>query len=230
MEKLILSFIFFSILIGKRSEFIVTFIGMNTASVYITEKDTIFDGVNSKSIEYETRTISTAKRLFPVDNHYHTIINNEFNRILYFDKKTSQPWLKNVIIAKNKNGKVQYEGSNIEIPNKYQNIFTLLQYLNHESVENIINRKFYMDREGMRFEANFELINSNDEYEEIQLILNPIMNQINTSIVESTDIFTWAVFKNNSVRILRISKFTGKLIYCEFSSGFVTMKATLVNK
>ena len=230
MEKLILSFIFFSILIGERSEFIMTFIGMNTASVYITEKDTIFDGVNSKSIEYETRTISTAKRLFPVDNHYHTIINNEFNRILYFDKNTSQPWLKNEIIAKNKNGKVQYEGSNIEIPNNYQNIFTLLQYLNHESVENLINKIFFIDREGMRFEANFELINSNDEYEEIQLILNPIMNHINIPIVESTDIFTWAVFKENAVRVLRISKSTGKLIYCEFSSGFVKMKANIVYK
>ena len=80
----------------------------------------------------------------------------------------------------------------------------------------------------MRFEANFELINSNDEYEEIQLILSPIMNHINTPIVESTDIFTWAVFKDNAVRILRISKLTGKLIYCEFSSGYVTMKANLV--
>ena len=64
--------------------------GMSTASIYITEKDTIFDGIKSKSIQFKTHTISGVKTVFPVDNQYFTIINNEFNHILYFEKNTSQ--------------------------------------------------------------------------------------------------------------------------------------------
>ena len=59
----------------------------------------------------------------------------------------------------------------------------------------------------------------------IEIVESNIFDEIKIrKLIKNTDIFTWAVFKNNAVRILRISKFTGKLIYCEFSSGFVSPK------
>ena len=60
----------------------------------------------------------------------------------------------------------------------------------------------------------------------LNLLANPLTDSI--GVLEHTDLFTWAVFKDNATRLLRISKSTGKLIYCEFTSGLVTMKAYLV--
>ncbi|MBC8197192.1 MAG: hypothetical protein H8E60_04835 [Candidatus Marinimicrobia bacterium] len=228
MEKLVLLIFFSSFLIGENIEFNITFLGINSASVFISEKDTVINGKNAKSIIFETQTVAGVKTLFPVDNYYHTIINEKFNRILYFNKRTSQPWVKNNFSAKMKNGIIKYENSEIEIQSGYQNIFTLLQYLNHISINELIKSDYLIDREGMHYLASFELINSNDHYNEIQLFLHPINSIKNIPIVKNTDIFTWEVFKENSERILRINKKTGKLIYCEFSSGIVTMKANLI--
>jgi hypothetical protein len=227
MEKLALIFIF-SFLIGEDARFIITFMGVNSASVLISEKDTLINGENAKSIQFETHTISGAKVLFPVDNYYHTIINNDFNQILYFNKRTSQPWLKNNISTINRNNKIIYENTEIEIKKGYQNIFTLLQYLNHVSIKEVQENKFLIDREGKRYNAQFEFSHSNEVYDEFQLILKPIISIKNSSIVEGTDIFTWAVFKENAERILRINKNNGKLIYCKFSTGFISMQANLV--
>jgi len=228
MEKLVLLIFYFSLLIGENIEFNITFLGINSASVFISEKDTIINDKNAKSIIFETQTLAGVKTLFPVDNYYHTLINENFNQILYFNKQTSQPWVKNNFSAKMKSGIIKYENSEIEIQRGYQNIFTLLQYLNHISINELIKSEYLIDREGLHYLANFKLINSNDNYNEIQLFLLPINSIKNIPVVENTDIFTWAIFNENAERILRINKKTGKLIYCEFSSGFVSMKANLI--
>ena len=228
MEKLAYIIIFFSLLIGEKSEFIITFMGINSATVSISEYDTLINGKYVKSIQFETHTISGIKTLFPMNNYYHTIINDDFNRILYFNKLTSQPWLKNNISTINKNNNVIYKNSDIEIEQGYQNIFTLLQYLNHISIDKLIKKEFLIDREGLRYKAHFKFSHSNELYDEFQLFLNPIISTKYSSIVENTDIFTWAVFKENAVRTLRINKKNGKLIYCKFSSGLISMQANLV--
>ena len=104
----------------------------------------------------------------------------------------------------------------------------MLQYVNHISYDQLINKNFLIDREGIAYNSNFILTNSNDEFLEIQLHLNPVNKIQNLPAINKTDIFTWAIFKENSTRLLRISKLTNKLIYCEFSSGLINMKANLV--
>ena len=231
MEKLIIGLItFFSFIFSENLEFIVKFMGINSAKVNICIKDTVFDGINSKIIDYKTYTIPPAKYIYPIDNYYRTIINNKFTKILYFSKNTSQPHLQNMIRTNLKNNIVKYENSNIEIQNNYHNIFTLLQYLNHISINQLINKNILIDREGIKYYSNFIITNSNNEFIEIELKLNPINEIQNHPVINNTDIFTWAIFKEDSKKLLRIDKLTNNLIYCEFSSGFINMKANLINK
>ena len=63
--------------------------------------------------------------------------------------------------------------------------------------------------------------------DELLLELNLIEDDI-YPVIEKTDIFTWAVFRENAKRILKIKN--GKLVYCQFSLGFVTMKAEIIEK
>ena len=81
-----------------------------------------------------------------------------------------------------------------------------------------------MDREGRRYTALFK---KGENLDELLLDLNVLDEDVN-SVIEETDIFTWAVFREGAERILRIKN--GKLVYCEFSLGFVTMKAEIVEK
>ena len=75
MEKLILLLIIgFSF--GETKEFMVNFMGLNAAKVTISVKDATYKSQTSKSIIYETQTVSGAKTLFPVDNYYKSIISS----------------------------------------------------------------------------------------------------------------------------------------------------------
>ena len=87
-----------------------------------------------------------------------------------------------------------------------------------------LRSKFYLDREGQRYKASFK---KGENLNELLLDLNLLVDDLN-SVVEETDIFTWAVFREGAKRILRIKN--RKLVYCEFSLGFVTMKAEIVEK
>lgn len=223
MEKLIFFIILFcGFIFGQSSEFIVEFMGFDAAKVQITEIDTIYKGYEAKSITFKTETVSASKTLFPVDNTYHTIIKNDFSRILYFKKSTSQPWLKNELETVLINEKVRYKDSEIDISHGFLNIFTLLQYLNHAPIEVLVEKVYYLDREGQRFRASFDEINPNE------LFLNLENLNINSPIIKETDIFTWAVFREGAKRTLRIKN--GKLVYCQFSIGFINMKAEIVEK
>lgn len=227
MEKIIYLLFIIGFSFCGTLEFDVTFMGFNAAKVNIIEIDTVFNGYNAKSIIFNTQTVASAKTIFPIDNNYHTIITNDFKKILYFEKSTAQPWLENNLSTDLINEKVKYKNSSIEIPSNFLNIFTLLQYLNHISVENLLNNTFFIDREGLQYKATFEILS--EENNDIELTLNlDIIENESYPIIENTDIFTWAVFKKDAKRILRIKN--GRLIYCKFSTGFITMKATLVEK
>ena len=223
MEKLITLFLF-GISFSETTEFMVSFLGLDAAKVEITEKDTIFNGYEAKSITFKTETVSASKTFFPVDNTYHTIIKNDFSRILYFQKSTSQPWLKNNLKTSVVDNKIFYENSSIEIPTNYLNIFSLLELVNHITITELLDKQFYLDREGRRYTALFK---KGENLDELLLDLNVLDEDVN-SVIEETDIFTWAVFREGAKRILRIKN--GKLVYCEFSLGFVTMKAEIVEK
>ena len=226
MEKLILLLIIgFSF--GETKEFIVNFMGLNSAKVTISVKDTTYKSQNSKSIIYETQTVSGAKTLFPVDNYYKSIITSNFGEILYFEKSTSQPWLENNLKTITTDGKIFYLNSSTEIPKNYNNIFTLLEMVNYIPIKDLLNKEFHIDREGQRYIATFISGDVYDNYQELLLNLDLIKDNINP-VIENTDIFTWAVFRDSAERILKIKD--GKLVYCEFSLGFVTMRAEIVGK
>ena len=227
MEKIIYLLLIIGFSFCSTSEFDVTFMGLNAAKVSIIEKDTVFNNMNAKSIIFKTQTVASSKIIFPLDNNYHTIITNDFKRILYFEKSTSQPWLENSLSTDLINEKVSYKNSSVEIQSNFQNIFTLLQYINHIPLEKLLNNTFFIDREGLRYEATFELLLEENNFVELNLYLELIVNE-SYPIIKSTDIFTWAVFKEGADRVLKIKN--GKLVYCEFLLGFITMKATLVEK
>ena len=223
MEKLItLLLIGFSF--SETTEFMVSFLGLNAAKVVITVDQINFEGIDAKSIVYDTQTISGAKSLFPVDNYYKTIVSEDFSKILYFEKSTSQPWLENNLKTIKVDNKNFYENSSIEIPANYLNIFSLLELLNQITITKLLEKQFYLDREGQRYIASF---NKGKNLDELLLDLNLLDDDLN-SVIEETDIFTWAVFREGAKRILRVKN--GKLVYCEFSLGFISMKANIIEK
>ena len=223
MEKLITLFLF-GISFSETTEFMVSFMGLDAAKVSITVEEANYDGIDAKSIIYETQTISGAKSIFPVDNYYKTIVSNDFNKILYFEKLTSQPWLENNLKTSVVDNKIFYENSSIEIPTNFLNIFSLLELVNQITITELRDKQFYLDREGQRYIATF---NKGKNLDELLLDLNLLDEDVN-SVIEETDIFTWAVFREGAKRILRIKN--GKLVYCEFSLGFITMKARIIVK
>tara|TARA_B100001029_G_C15007447_1_gene422012 strand:+ start:121 stop:801 length:681 start_codon:yes stop_codon:yes gene_type:complete len=226
MEKLI-PLLFFAFSFSDTTDFMVSFMGLDAAKVSISVKESFLKSKTVKSIIYETKTISSAKTFFPIDNYYKTIINPDFSQILYFEKSTSQPWLKNNLKTIVNQDNIYYSDSKIEILKGYHNIFTLLELVNHFKVKDLINKQFYIDREGQRYTASFINGKLNNDYVELFLNIDLIEDDINP-VLNSTDIFTWAVFREDAKRLLRIKD--GKLIYCEFSLGLIKMKAEIIKK
>ncbi|MAJ45160.1 MAG: hypothetical protein CMF96_10520 [Candidatus Marinimicrobia bacterium] len=222
MEKLIIIFLI-GISYSETIEFMVSFLGFDAAEVSIKVEDLNYDGINAKSIIYETKTISGAKSIFPVDNYYQTILSHDLKNILYFEKNTSQPWLENNLKTVNIGNKIFYENTTIEIPTNYLNIFSLLTLVNYLSKEELLEKVFYLDREGRRYEAIF---NSSKNTNDLLLELNILEGY--KPLIDETDIFTWAVFREGAKRILKIKD--NKLVYCEFSIGLVKMKAQILEK
>ena len=223
MEKLIYIFIV-SFSFCETTQFMISFMGLDAAKVSIKIEDGTYNDLNAKIITYRTKTLKAFNKLFPVDNYYKTIVTNDLNEILYFEKKTSQPWLNNDIKTIKHDNKILYSDSSIEIPKNYYNIFSLLELLNQKPINEIIKKEYKLEKEGEKYIANFR---RGEDLTDVYLDLR-FKEQYSKSLLKGTDIFTWAIFKNRSERKLKIKN--GKLVYCEFSLGLVNMKAKILDK
>ena len=123
------------------------------------------------------------------------------------------------------NDKVTYNNSSTLIPPNNFNIFSLLYFL---SINKIMSPKnINLEREGLLYWGEIIPIHISPDKNIVKYILdfkkNP--NSIHRSIIENTDIFTWALFKDESKRYITVDYNSNDIIECVFTNGLITMYA-----
>ena len=224
MKKYIL--IIFSIyaLAAESSNYQVTLYDIPMANVKIEYTDTILNNIKAIELNFSTETNNFTSQLFKIDNTYRTIINEDTMDILYFEKSTYQPNVTNKIQTINQKDEIIYQNTDILIPKKHFNIFSLLYYLENtpfEMIENEIN----LEREGLIYQCIIDK-KINGSLSKFILIFN-LIESTRSPVVEKSDIFTWALFKENSKKHIIVDYSKRKIIKCVFSQGFSTVKDEL---
>ena len=224
MKKYFIILIFNFILLNDISEYKVSLYNIPMANVTISYQDTIFKNQESIKLQFNTETNQFASKIFKVDNYYETIIEKNTFDILSFEKITYQPGLVNKIKTINQNNNTIYIDTDTIIPKNHFNIFSLLYYLTitpFKEVKSIIQ----LEREGFLYNCIIKKIAYDEQYE-YELIFE-LITKDQLPIIQNTDMFTWAIFKENSDKKIIVDKNTNIIKLCEFTLGLTSLKAYL---
>ena len=209
---------------GTNQNFEIHFLGMPAAKVNLTVEDSIFNNQPAQSISFSTKAINFTQYIFNIDNCYHTVTSDEIKNILSFSKETYQPNVSNKIQTSIINGKTIYNDSTIEILPQTFNIFSLLYFISKNKLLN--PNTFDLEREGLYYKAEITPLNLDSpdiiRYE-IDLIKN--QNYPQQKLIEHTDIFTWALFKEKSKNHITVDYKKNQIINCTFDTGLIKMTA-----
>ncbi|MBC8214726.1 MAG: DUF3108 domain-containing protein [Candidatus Marinimicrobia bacterium] len=219
------------LLTAKTLHYEIDLWGIHVADVEMETSDTLFENIPSKVILFTTKTTPFTSKLFRVNNHYKTIVSKIDNRVLYFSKSTFQPGVENKISTQLIGGNICYTNSDICIPDSTFNIFSFLEYLCHFAEKGSQN-KFLIEREGLLYNANYKCQNIDNSTTLIELKMTQKNNVSQYQVFEHTDIFTWAIFKENTTKNIWMNTELNEILRCEFKSGLVrlTAKKTVKNE
>ena len=193
------------------------------AEVTINYQNTFFQNKEAMNLSFKTHTNKFASKIFKVNNDYETIIDpNNFN-ILSFKKNTYQPGLSNELNSSKQGDNIIYTNTNIIIPKNYFNIFSLLYYLTITSFEEV-KTNIKLEREALLYNCIIKK-NKTKSFYEYELIFD-LINKEQTPIIENTDMFTWAIFKENSYKKIIVDK-NNKIKSCVFTFGLTSLRANL---
>jgi len=210
------------LLSSQLDDYIVHFYGIPMATVTISSTDTVYNNIPATKLIFQTKTNNLASKLFKIDNTYKTIIDTANFNILSFSKTTYQPNVVNTLYTENSKLGTKYYNEEFIIPQKCFNIFSLLYYLSITPMEKISN-SVKLEREGVIYNCVIYKKKVNNKLElELEFILE---NQNNTPLIEHTDIFTWALFKENSIKKITIDNL--KIEKCYFKTGLSILEATI---
>ena len=197
----------------KSSEYKIKYFGINAAICKSSYTDTTITLINPTNldkkktiqcikIEYNVKSSGLFNKIYPIENSYITIIDQEYN-LIHFSKKTSQPKLTNLISTEpighdfyNKM-ELNYNNTTCTIPANVYNIFSLLYIIENNPQYLISKDKILLEKEGKLYHCNVLL--SENTY---QLIFNELDDT--ESILKNTDIFTWGIFIDGSERYVNI--------------------------
>ena len=193
------------------------------AEVTINYTNTIFETKEAINLTFKTQTNKFSSTIFKVNNTYETIIESENLNILSFKKTTYQPGLTNQIKTINTNNNILYDNTNTIIPKNYFNIFSLLYYLTITPFKEI-KQNINLEREGLLYNCIIKKIEYKNHYE-YELIFD-LINDKRTAIIENTDMFTWAIFKENAYKKIIVDK-NNKIKSCVFTFGLTNLRANL---
>ena len=224
MKKYFIIFIFQLLLSNNITNYEVSLYKIPMANVTINYGKTVFKNEEAISLKFETQTNKFASKIFKVNNTYETIIEPNNLNILSFQKITYQPGLHNKFNTINQNNNIIYANTDIMIPKNCFNIFSLLYYLTVTPFEEI-KTNVNLEREGLLYSC---IINKKEtktvyEYELIFKLINT--NQM--PIIGNTDMFTWAIFKENSHKKVIVYQKTNKIKSCVFSFGLTSLEAKI---
>ncbi|MBT3250720.1 MAG: hypothetical protein HN729_07865 [Candidatus Marinimicrobia bacterium] len=221
--------LFFSLTVSLtlgQNRYNVNMWGMTVATVEITGIDSVYDSVPARYIHFATQTTSLANTIYPVNSQYVCWTNLDNNRILSFWKESQQPNIINEITTESIHGDVMYTDTQIIIPNDAFNIFSFLDYLQTHQVSNTF--QFRLEREGLQYDALVNRLSQNDDIVTYNLEIKLTSSQKFSSVVERTDIFTWAVFKPGVSRTITVDYSNNQIIKCEFQSGIFKLQADFI--
>ena len=221
--NIILFFIFLNLLFSnEKFNYKIKYFGLHAANCSISITDTLFHNNFSKKINFNVQTKPFFEFLFPINNTYSIILSSE-NRILYFYKNTTQPKIKNKLNTNFINNKVLYSGNNVEILPEYYNIFSVL-YIILSGKE--LPSTFVIEREGLIYNASVDFFKDKSMY-----LLNTqiLENSEYDPIIKDTDIFTWALFMENTEKKIFINSDTRVIEKCIFSKGITKVSAHLID-
>jgi len=223
MKKYLIILIFQLLVSNDIMKYEVSLYKVPMAEVTINYKNTFFQNKEAINLTFKTHTNKFASKIFKVNNDYETIIDpNNFN-ILSFKKNTYQTGLSNQLHTINNGDNVIYANTDIIIPENYFNIFSLLYYLTITPFEEV-QTNIKLEREALLYDCIIKK-NKTESFYEYELIFN-LINKQQIPIIENTDMFTWAVFKENSYKKIIVGK-NKKIKSCVFSVGLTSLRANL---
>ena len=223
MKKYLIILIFQLLVSNDIMKYEVSLYKVPMAEVTINYKNTFFQNKEAINLTFKTHTNKFASKIFKVNNDYETIIDpNNFN-ILSFKKNTYQPGLSNQLNTINTGDSVIYVNTDIIIPENYFNIFSLLYYLTITPFEEV-QTNIKLEREALLYDCIIKK-NKTESFYEYELIFD-LINKQQVPIIENTDMFTWAVFKENSYKKIIVGK-NKKIKSCVFSVGLTSLRANL---
>ena len=216
------------------TEYKIKYFGLNAAlckssyidtTIIVPLKDNMnyVEKIKCTKIVYEVKSTGFFDKIFPINNTYVTIVDDNYNMI-YYSKKTSQPKLDNSLntipIEYNiyKDRKLYYAESNLTVPIDVINIFTLL-YLIEKNPKYLLSKdEIILEKEGKLY--NCQIILSDNQYE-------LIFEEVNSNIgaLKYTDIFTWGIFIDNSKRIIYTNQESGNIEKSLFKNKHISFRA-----
>tara|TARA_Y100001960_G_C14742953_1_gene864046 strand:+ start:1629 stop:2306 length:678 start_codon:yes stop_codon:yes gene_type:complete len=207
------------VLANQTLHYNIKYLGFNAADCHISIKDTVYHSYGQViKVNFVVETKNFFDLIYPIKNTY-SIILDELDNIIYFSKKTSQPGLSNIVETELVNNNVLYKNTNFYIKEGHYNIFSLLYQI---MLRKNIPENIDIEREGMIYKG---VVKKNiNEYD---IYLNIDENN-NIGIFENTDIFTWALFKNNSKRKIIVNDNIDRIEKCIFKLGLTSMTASFV--
>jgi hypothetical protein len=173
-------------------------------------------------VEFSASTEAVSSFFYPVDNHYQIIHSTDTHQILSFKKVTTQPGLDNELFTSLKDNLPYYHNSEVSISNEAITIFTLFHLMAHNLLD---KENFIIDREGLHYKGSLLKLQNGSDLQKYKLNLNIDTLTDTIGILEHTDIFTWAVFKENAVRNIWVNTTKQRIEKCKFNLGFFNLTA-----
>ncbi|NQU68058.1 MAG: hypothetical protein HQ510_08965 [Candidatus Marinimicrobia bacterium] len=225
LTRYVIVFSFVWSLILPADRYSVSMWGIPVATVELSGIDSTYQNVPARYVTFSSETTALTSAIFKVDNHYTLWVEPENYRILFFNKKTIQPGVENLISTEILNGTVIYTGTQIHIPSETFTIFSLLDFIRFHRFDQPF--KCLLEREGQLFPSSLKPESINENIVRYQLEIDINFPQENSPIIEHTDIFTWAVYKDGVSRYIEVNYDSHQIESCVFTSGIVRLTAKL---
>ena len=219
----ILYVLFFSICFSKQDIYNIKLYGMNVAKCYVEVRDTVIANTDCLNLKYDVHSTSFMKFFFNVVNSYETIIDKNTLNILYFKKNTVQPGINNELETIYNENFVRYQNSDYSINDGEYNIFSLLYFLTKNKNNEFLN-ELKIDREGKKYLCTIR----NDKKDFLYSLNFKPVDVNDMGLIKHTDIFTWALFLNNTEKTIGVNPNNNTIDYCKFKKGLMNFVAKRV--
>ena len=84
---------------------------------------------------------------------------------------------------------------------------------------------FILEKEGVHYNSSIILTDNDDIFKKYKLNILLDSSDSSTGAIRYTDIFTWAIFKNDAERTIWVNSLKNRIEKCYFKVGIVSLKA-----